>query len=131
MTELEADVLLDSDVVIDILHGDHRAGAWLESIRDSRLGFSIVVWMEVVAGACDKDDLRHLKEFLQPYRVFHITEEDSRWAAQQLESFRLSHHIGLADCLIAAIAARTGLPFYSRNLKHYAPLPDVQVIRPY
>jgi len=37
----------------------------------------------------------------------------------------------MADCLIAAVAARNQLPLYTLNLKDFEPLPDLQVIKPY
>lgn len=131
MSDLEAAVLLDSDVVIDILKGQPQAAAWLQTVPDARLSISAIVWMEVLIGAKDKQDQQHLRQLLSPFFVFHLTPDDSRWAMEQLAAFRLSHGIGLTDCLIGALAARTQLPLYTRNIKHYAPLPDIKLIQPY
>jgi len=48
--------------------------------------------------------------------------EDFDWAIRQALRLRLSHNVGPMDCLIASSAHRLGLPLYSRNLKHFAPL---------
>ena len=48
--------------------------------------------------------------------------EDLNWAMQQLRQYRLSHNVGILDCLIAAPAHRLQIPLYTRNLKHLEPL---------
>ncbi|MBN1284087.1 MAG: PIN domain-containing protein [Anaerolineae bacterium] len=128
---INVDALLDTDILIGILRDDPQTVAWLRSIDDHRFGISAVVWMEVVRGATNKVNLQQLVKLLEQYRVFPITEADTFWAMEQLANFRLSHGIDYADCLIAAAAARTGLPLYTRNHKHYAPLLGTNALRPY
>ncbi|MBN1287286.1 MAG: PIN domain-containing protein [Anaerolineae bacterium] len=127
----QIDALFDSDIIIDSLRQEPQAIAWLNTIRHWHVGISAIVWMEIIAGAQSGTDLRQLVRSLTQYHTFHIVEADSRWAVQQMTAYRVSHGVGLADCLIAAVAARTKLPFYTRNLKHYAPFPDINTIRPY
>ena len=51
-----------------------------------------------------------------------MASEDFDWAIRQSLRLRLSYNVGPMDCLIASVAHRLGLPLYSRNLKHFAPL---------
>ncbi|NDJ53557.1 MAG: type II toxin-antitoxin system VapC family toxin [Chloroflexi bacterium] len=41
------------------------------------------------------------------------------WSVQQLLKYQLSHRVGMADALIAAVSHRLQLPRYTPNLKHY------------
>jgi len=37
----------------------------------------------------------------------------------------------MADAMIASVAVRLAVPLYTLNIKHYAPLPDVDEQKPY
>jgi predicted nucleic acid-binding protein len=51
---------------------------------------------------------------------------------QQLERYRLSHGVGINDCLIASVAHRLQLPLYTHNLKDMRVLlGETLVIKPY
>ncbi len=60
--------------------------------------------------------------FLTTFELMCLTETDQLWAMKQYQIFRLSHGVGMNDCLIAAPAQRLGVPLYTRNLKHFSPL---------
>ncbi len=87
--------------------------------------------MEVLRGAHDNGDLARLGHQLARFEVLHILKQDSEWAVRQFRAFWLSHHIGINDCFIAAIAARTGLPIYTVNIGDFEPLPGVSAHKPY
>jgi predicted nucleic acid-binding protein len=52
----DADLVLDTDVLIEILRGDNRAGAWLASIEPFVIGIPVIAWMEILIGARDKQE---------------------------------------------------------------------------
>jgi predicted nucleic acid-binding protein len=87
--------------------------------------------MEVLRGARNKREMDIMGRQLARFQTFHILKQDSEWAVQQFRTFWLSHQIGINDCLIGAITARTQLPLYTLNLKDFAPLPGVNAITPY
>ena len=91
----------------------------------------VLVAMEMAQGAQNNDEMRQVQKTLTAYPVIHLTSEDSAWALDQHSRFWLSHNIGMFDALIAAPSVRLGMPIYTLNFKHFAPLPEVRAIRPY
>lgn len=127
----EVDVVLDTDVLIEILRGDDRAKAWLARIESYVIGIPIFVRMELLLGARDKQEQQDLVENLARHRILHIESGDSQRAQQWFEQFHLSHGIGILDCLIATAPFRLGCPFYTFNLKHFRVIPGLDVHAPY
>jgi tRNA(fMet)-specific endonuclease VapC len=127
----DADLVLDTDVLIEILRGDGQAAEWLVSVESLVIGIPVIVWMEILAGARDKQEQRVFTEQLAQYSTLHLESGDSKRARQWFEQFHLSHGVGILDCLIAAIAFRLGKPFYTFNLKHFQVIPGVHVHPPY
>jgi hypothetical protein len=82
-------------------------------------------------GARNQRERLRAVSLLKPYPVWQLTPEDSHWAQTQHAAFKLSHNVGILDALIAAPAARLAVPIYTLNVRHFSPLPDVTVIKPY
>jgi tRNA(fMet)-specific endonuclease VapC len=127
----DTDMVLDTDVLIEILRGDSRAGEWLASVESLVIGIPVIVWMEILVGARDKQEQRGFIEQLAGYTILHLESGDSERARQWFEQFHLSHGVGILDCLIAAIAIRFNKPFYTFNLKHFQVIPGLEVQAPY
>jgi len=127
----EPDLLIDTDVLVEILRGRREAAAWLSDLGNQVVGIPVLVRMEVLQGARDRGDQQTLIKLLQPYAVAHLQAGDSERALTWFESFHLSHNVGVMDCLIAAVAVRLSRPLYTFNLKHYNPISDLTVSVPY
>jgi tRNA(fMet)-specific endonuclease VapC len=127
----DADLVLDTDVLIEILRGSGRAGEWLTSIASLVIGIPVIAWMEILVGARDKQEQRVFTEQLDQYTILHLESGDSERAQQWFEQFHLSHGVGILDCLIAAIACRLDKPFYTFNLKHFQVIPGLEAKAPY
>ncbi len=127
----DVDVVLDTDVLIEILRGDSQAGTWLACIEPLVVGIPVLVWMEILLGARDKREQTSLGEQLARYTILHLESGDSERSRQWFEQFHLSHGVGVLDCLIVAIAVRIGKPFYTFNLKHFQVIPALDVHAPY
>jgi len=121
--------VIDTNILIDFMRGFTPAQKWLTG--QTELGVSGIVQMELIAGAPNlvkqKDALTLLKDFT----LIEMANQDIIWAIRQLTQFRLSHNIGILDCLIAAPVYRLQIPFYTLNIKHFTPLLGQLVIRPY
>ena len=127
----DADLVVDTDVLIEILRGDGRAGEWLASVESFLIGIPVIVWMEILVGARDKQEQRGMIGHLAGYTILHLESGDTERARQWFEQFHLSHGVGILDCLIAAIAIRLGKPFFTFNLKHFQVIPRLEVQAPY
>ena len=121
--------LLDTSVVIDLLRLHVPARTWLA--RESQLGISPIVWLEVIQGIKDRATQRKVLKQLALFDQIDPTSEDFQWAIRQAIHFRLSHNIGAVDCLIAATSQRLQVPLYTTNLKHFALLLGPLARKPY
>lgn len=123
-------ILVDTDVLIWNLRGDHRAAKLLDGAR----GFAVsaVSYMELLQGLRDKKELRQLRQAFQYWHadIIHVSEAISARASFLMEEHALADSLQLADALIAATAMETGRELITRNVKHYRQLPGL-ALRPF
>ena len=87
--------------------------------------------METVEGARNNAERARIVRFLRQFYMEHPTSDDNNWAMLQFSRFYLSHKIDMQDIMIASVAVHLAVPLYTLNIKHYAPLPDVDERHPY
>lgn len=116
------EAILDTTVILHLFRKYPPALQWLNLPR--RYAVTSVTWLEVMEGTSNKANQAQ-------FELVYLTSIDQQWAMEQLERYQFSHHIGLADCLIASIAHRMQLPLYTHNLKDMTPLVGSLAIRPY
>jgi len=122
---------LDTSITIDLLRGDPRAVSWYASLQNQTVAITPIVWMETIQGAGNKIQLTRFVRFLRQFHLEHPAREDNEWAMKQFEQFHLSHRIDYEDLMIASVAVRLSVPLFTLNIRHYAPLPDVDERKPY
>jgi predicted nucleic acid-binding protein len=127
----DVDVVLDTDVLIEILRGADQARAWLASRASNVIGIPIFVRMEILLGARDKREQQALAEDLARYTILHLETGDSQKAQHWFEQFHLRHGVGILDCFIATFPVRLHKPFYTFNLKHFRIIPGLEARIPY
>ena len=122
-------MLIDTDVLIWLLRGRESARRVLATLDIGAL--SAVTYMELVQGMRDKTELGLLRRTVRVrgWQVLPLTENVGHRAIVYVESYALSHGIGLADALIAASAVESGLPLMTANVKHFAPIADIDLVR--
>ena len=125
------DAILDTSILIDLLRAFPPAKEWFGTLGRQRVAITPMVWMETVQGATDRTRRAQAIRFLRQFRIEHPTEDDNRWAMLQMARFYLSHSIQLQDLMIASVAVRLAVPLYTTNLKHFQPLPSLDVKKPY
>lgn len=125
------DLILDSDVLIEILRGRPEAGRWLASLGSQTVGISVLTRMEILQGARNRQEQTILIAQLNRYELLLFDAGDAIEALRWFETYRLSHGVGIMDCLIAASASRLGKPFYTFNVRHYRPFTILQAQEPY
>jgi predicted nucleic acid-binding protein len=126
-----SDAILDTSIVIDLLRGDSRAVSWYSGLGRQRLAITPIVWLETVQGAPYKVKRDKIIQYLRRFYMEHPTPDDNRWAMRQFAQYRLSNSVDFPDVVIASVAVRLNVPLYTLNIKQYAPLPNVNEIRPY
>lgn len=123
------DAIVDTTVLIHLLRRYPSALAWFNN--DQVYGLVTITWMEVMQGATSKANQVATKAILSQFEMLYLTVADQQWAMEQLERFQFSHHIGMHDCQIAAVAYRLQVPLYTHNLKDMRPLLGELAIQPY
>ena len=126
------DVLVDTDVLIWYLRGNTEAYKLIHALP--HICISSVIYMELVQGMRNKDELRTLQKTLKQWNVktIYVSEEISAKALFYVEEYFLSHSMQLADALIGATATMYGMTLITANNKHYKIIKelDMNVFRP-
>lgn len=113
-----AEILVDTDVLIDHLRGARRLRADAGS-----LGISVVSRCELFAG---RDDAELLREFLRPMVELPV---DSAIAELAGVTRRVTG-IATPDALIAATALTHGIAVMTRNRRHFDRVAGLRVVSP-
>lgn len=121
--------LLDSTVIVHLLRNYNPALNWFDATKT--FGIASITWMEIVIGTTSKQNMQKTLEFLDGFDMYYAIQDDQLWVQEKLKQFHFSHHIGMNDCLIAAIAYRLQATLYTHNLKHMTPLIGKLAIKPY
>ena len=111
--------LVDSDILIWVMRGDLRAKVFLESLPT--IAMSVVNHIELIQGMRNRRELKALRDFTRLWNAqyYPITEAISDRALKLVERHFLSHHLELADALIAATALEHKLELATGNGKHF------------
>jgi len=115
-----ADLLVDTDILIDVARGIEGAIAQLAHWEsEQRVGVSVITYMELLVGCRNKREQRAVKRFIKRFELVAIDAEISEKAIALLAKYRLSHGLLIADALIAATAMVRGVPLASKNQRDY------------
>lgn len=123
--------LIDTDVLIDFFRGNVLAADWLSAHNNEVIGIPVIVLMELLQGARSPAEQVDIQRRLSRFSIQHLQTGDTERAAQWFATYRLSHGIGIMDCLIASVAVRLGVALYTFNTRHFTPIPGVQAPEPY
>lgn len=122
--------IIDTTVIVHYFRRNEAARRWVDT-QTTPLSITSITWLEVMEGASSKANQAACKRLLSEFGLIFMTTADQLWAFEQLETYQFSHHIGMNDCLIAAVAQRLNVPLYTHNLKHMTPMIGSLAVRPY
>jgi predicted nucleic acid-binding protein len=122
---------IDSDVLIDVLRGTPAAQTWLSALDHTIFEVPGIVAMEIVCGCRDKQELARCLKLVRSFGLIWADRAESAMAFDYLIAYWLSHSLGIADCVIAAIVKSRSAILYSFNAKHFRAIPDLDVREPY
>jgi predicted nucleic acid-binding protein len=120
-------VLFDTDILIWIQRGNHRAAALVE--REEERCISVLTYMELLQGAMEKRQHEQILDFLREFsfRILPLSENIGHRAAIYVEEYSLSHGLRAGDAIVAATAAENGLTLCTSNVRHYRPVKELKV----
>jgi predicted nucleic acid-binding protein len=122
--------LVDTDVLIDIQRGHSPAIDWFSSLEELPAVPGFVV-MELIQDAKNKDQVARAQRLVAPLTIAWPSEPDCERALLLFEQYHLSHKLGLLDALIATCALGRGATLCTFNVKHYRPVPGLEIEQPY
>lgn len=121
-------VVVDTDLLIDFLRGRGEGASLVRDlIVTHRLRLTAVTAFEIRLGA---DFLARTDEIMRLFRSRTLPlDVPSALEAGRVHAALVSKGsgIGLADALQAGICLRHGLPFATRNRKHFERVPDIKL----
>lgn len=126
LTSLMAQLLIDTDVLIDYLRDQADSVAYLESLTPP-LSVSAITVAELYAGVRDGAERAVLDQFVSSFRVIAIDEAIAIRAGLIRRDFGKRHGTGLADAIIAATAESQEAKLVTLNHKHFQMLDNVVV----
>lgn len=123
--------LLDTDVLIDLFHGNLAARAYISqrSAENEQLAISAITLAEMMGGMRLGEEAATAR-LLNQFNVIDINAGIARQAGRFLRAYRDGYRVDLGDAIIAATAYLSGADIVTRNTRHY-PMPEVLVIEPY
>ena len=119
-------VVLDSDVIIEILR--RHAGTLQAAIALEESGVptfcTAISWAEIFAGV-RRGEEAVTRAFFEARGEVVLDGKIGRQAGDYLARYAKSHRVEIADALIAAAAATSGLRLWTLNRMHY-PMQDLR-----
>jgi len=118
-------VLLDSDVIIEVLRGRKPVVAAMAALERSGVPTycSPIALAEIHAGIRPGEEAL-TQTFFEARGEVVLDADAGRRAGGYLARYARSHGVEIADALVAAAAAGSGLRLWTMNRRHY-PMPDV------
>lgn len=126
LTSLMAQLLIDTDVLIDYLRDRAYAVTYLESLTPP-ISVSAITVAELYAGVRDGAERTTLDEFIDSFQVVSVDRSIAFRAGIIRRDFGKSHGTGLADAIIAATAEALQTDLVTLNHKHFQMLKHVVV----
>lgn len=128
--EKTIDLLLDTNILIAISHGDRRCARFLEG--KGTLGISVISEMELLIGARNEHEEAALTALLFGIEILPLAHEIAFEAVRSLRSRKQknlrSQHF--ADTTIAQTALLYGAPLVTNNVKDFSIFDKLEIMSP-
>lgn len=113
-----ADLLVDTDVLIDVLRGAHRL-----PVAGHRIAYSVITRAELFAGR--QSDEERVRMLLSPFQELVVDAVVAERAGRMRRS-----SIQMPDALIAATALEHGLELVTRNARDFVAVKGLRIRDP-
>jgi predicted nucleic acid-binding protein len=120
-------VILDTNILIEILKGDKRTIAKVESLKQE-LCISSITAMELFYGARNKAEVKKLEKFILLFTLLYPDETLSRKAMELVKQYAKSHSLDIPDSLIAATALTQNCELFTYNRKDFRYIEGLKLV---
>lgn len=122
-------MIFDTDVFIWIQRGSKRAAAMLDRYADRFI--AVQTYMELLKGSQNRVQQAATRRFLKDFgiQILPLSPEIGNRAMSLVEQYALSHNLRAPDALIAATALEAAQPLCTSNVKHFRPIPLLELER--
>jgi tRNA(fMet)-specific endonuclease VapC len=122
-------VILDTDVFIEIFNRNEELFDFInEHIALENIVTTAITEAELILGATNKETQAKIEKYLKDVKIVGVTLNATNIFAGLIKQYHLSHHIQIADCLIASICLANNLPLLTFNTKHFKYIPNLRLI---
>lgn len=121
-------ILCDTNILIHSFNGKPDTISRLHQIGLDQVALSVITVMELYQGMGNKTELARMKRKIKYFDVVEIDTRISRFAAELIEKFKLSHGLQIPDAFIGATSVVHNIPLYTYNIKDFNFIPDIQLI---
>ena len=118
------DLLLDTNVLIDVLRGERQALEWLQG-HGTGAAISVITWIEILVG-CREGETTAVRTWLEGFRRLDLDHT----VAGDAVTCRQQRGLKVPDAIILATARCHGLLLATRNIRDFPP-ESGRVICPY
>jgi predicted nucleic acid-binding protein len=118
-------ILCDRNILIELYKNNLSTTQELRQIGQDRLALSAVTVAELYYGALNKTELQEIKQHLSLLHRFPIDTSISNTFLQLMETYSLSHNLGLPDALIAATSLVYEVELFTLNTRDFKFIPGL------
>ncbi len=123
-------ILCDTNILIEFYKNNPRIVRTLRQLGQAEIAISIITQAELYYGALNKAELQKIKSHLLMLHNYPVDISVSKEFLRLMETYSLSHKLGLADAIIAATALVYNLELYTLNIKDFRFIPTLQLYQP-
>ncbi len=120
-------ILCDTDILIEFYKNNPHIFEELRYIQPHNLAISVVGQAELYFGALNKVELDKIKRHLSSILCIPVDRTTSQQFIQLMETYALSHKLSIPDAIIAATALVHHMELYTRNIKDFRFITDIQL----
>jgi len=119
-------ILVDSDILVWILMGKREIKERFKKTAAETDGTIYLTPIQIaeIYGGIRENERTDTEIFLNSFMILNIDQGIGKLAGDFINRYRKSHHLTLADAMIAATAKIHGLTLWTLNKKHYPMLED-------
>ncbi len=108
-------IFVDTCILID--HSKDKINISEKDKKD--LCINSIVQLEFLVGALNKNELREFNKVLRNWNFAHIDQDIMDLSVQLMNSYGLSHGMGVYDSIIASTCMIYDLPLWTHNRKDF------------